>query len=106
MFIFSWFSWQEATHEIVALLQEVAAILRQPGTDVIWSRYETAEDAVADIENHAARLRRGDLSGLGDLRLLFAPTGALQEISLSSGWGVQFIVLSQRFDRALARLAH
>jgi hypothetical protein len=35
-----------------------------------------------------------------DLSILFAPTGSIQEVSLSSGWGDELIHLSVDFDRA------
>ena len=34
------------------------------------------------------------------LSTLFAPTGPLQEVSLSSGWSQQFLAVSNRFDQA------
>ena len=30
--------------------------------------------------------------------ILFAPTSDLQEISIDSGWGDQFLIISERFD--------
>ena len=33
------------------------------------------------------------------IRVLFAPTGPIQEVSLSSGWGHEFIKLAERFDK-------
>ncbi len=33
---------------------------------------------------------------------LFAPTGGIQEVSLSSGWGKTFVVLADRYDAAMA----
>jgi len=30
---------------------------------------------------------------------LFAPTGPIQEVSLSSGWGQEFLELAERFDK-------
>ena len=38
---------------------------------------------------------------MAKLRLLFAPTGASQETSVSSGWGEEFVDLANRFDLAL-----
>jgi hypothetical protein len=32
--------------------------------------------------------------------LLFAPTGPIQEVSLSSGWGETFLELAERVDAA------
>ena len=87
--------------EIVAILEEVASILKLPDMDVAWSRYNNVEEAVEDINQHNARLRRGDLSKMQDLTLLFAPTGSLQEISISSGWGTPFLSIAARFDRAV-----
>ena len=36
------------------------------------------------------------------MEVLFAPTGPIQEVSLSSGWGKEFLALSERFDDAMA----
>jgi hypothetical protein len=35
------------------------------------------------------------------LSILFAPTGPIQEVSLSSGWGGEFLKLASTFDAAL-----
>ena len=85
----------------VICLDEVLRILELPGTDVAWSRYRSVEEAVQDINDHIGRLRRGDLAKLDDLMLLFAPTGSVQEISISSGWPDEFLALAARFDRAI-----
>jgi hypothetical protein len=90
--------------EVIGILQQVKHIVESPGTDVAWSRYNIVEEAVDDIDQHIERLRRGDLSKIEDLTLLFAPTGSLQEISISSGWGEGFVCLSARFDRAIEPL--
>jgi hypothetical protein len=36
-----------------------------------------------------------------NLSILFAPTGNIQEVSISSGWGEAFLELTARFDAAL-----
>lgn len=48
--------------ELIDMLQLVVSILHQPNTDVVWSHYNSAKEAVADFEQHIERLRRGDLS--------------------------------------------
>src|SRR5205823_5393284 len=87
--------------EVVVVLQDVVHVLKLPGSDVSWSHYKSAEEAVQDIHQHIARLQEGDFSKIDDLKLLFAPTGGLQEISVSSGWGESFLVLAAQFDRAI-----
>ena len=39
------------------------------------------------------------------MAVLFLPTGPIQEVSLSSGWGDEFVALADRFDAAAARSA-
>jgi hypothetical protein len=47
-----------------------------------------------------AQLRQGSLP---DLAHLFAPTGPIQEVSVSSGWGDRFLALAERLDEELSR---
>jgi hypothetical protein len=59
------------------------------------------------LEREIACLRsRGRLRWFGKqrLKLLFAPTGDLQETSISGGWAEEFLALSFRFDDALEKL--
>jgi hypothetical protein len=90
--------------EIISILMEAERFLELPDTVIAWSRYNTVEEAVEDINQHIARLRSGDFSRMDDLALLFAPTGSLQEISISSGWGEAFLDIAARFDRAVELL--
>jgi hypothetical protein len=90
--------------EVIGILQEVKHFVELPDTDVAWSRYNSVEEAVEDIDQHIESLRRDDLSKIEELTLLFAPTGRLQEISIGSGWGEEFVYLSARFDRAIEPL--
>ena len=91
--------------DAIVVLEEIAQRLREPDTDVAYSRYNSREEAVADINSHLGRLRVGDHSGIGDLESLFGPTGSLQEISLTNGWGERFLDLAARFDGAVEERA-
>jgi hypothetical protein len=87
--------------DLIGILEGVARILERPDTDVAWSRYNTVEEAVEDMNQHVARLRKGDFAKVEDLVTLFAPTGSLQEISISSGWGDAYREIAARFDGAV-----
>ena len=89
------------TGEIIGVLEEVVCILDRPDTDVAWSRYNNVAEAVSDLSQHIALLRSGDISRIEDLASLFAPSGSLQEISITSGWGERFLCLAAWFDRAI-----
>ena len=39
-----------------------------------------------------------------ELKLLFAPTGALQETSMDNGWASEYFLLSKRFDGLIEML--
>ena len=52
---------------------------------------------------HIATLDAGKLPPKLGLTVLFAPTGPIQEVSISSGWGEEFLSLAEQFDRAVSR---
>jgi hypothetical protein len=89
--------------ELAAVLRRVAELLSRGDADTTWSGYEPDELRSA-IQSFLASADGGlplDEEGRGHLRVLFAPTGALQETSLSSGWGEEFVELAARFDDAV-----
>lgn len=89
--------------ELALILRRVVRLLCRPGTDVIWSGYSSAAALRADVEKYLVKIEAGESIGddefLG-LRVLFAPTGPLQETSISSGWAREFLDLAARFDAA------
>jgi hypothetical protein len=82
----------------------VQAALRRPESDFDMSKWDDARRAVSEIDSHIAAIEREDYSRLPDLTLLFAPTGSIQEVSVSSGWGDQFLTMADRFDKAAAEI--
>jgi len=45
----------------------------------------------------------GDTSRLSDLRVLFLPTGPLQDIAVHGSWHDRYIALAGRFDELTRR---
>jgi hypothetical protein len=85
---------------LIDVLNRTRQLLLLPENDFAWSRWDDAKAAIRDIDGFIELLRGGELPPRMDLSILFAPTGSIQEVSLSSGWGDQFIFLSMQFDRA------
>ncbi|MFX3633579.1 MAG: hypothetical protein ACE3L7_24825 [Candidatus Pristimantibacillus sp.] len=83
---------------LVDLLWEVRKLIDSPDTDVTWSNYRSVEEALSALNTYINRLNKGDKSVFSEIQLLFAPTGSLQEISISNGWSNEYIELSSRFD--------
>lgn len=72
-----------------------------PQNDFSWSGWRDAEEALAEIDGIISRLRAGDVPETIVMAVLFAPTGPMQELSMSSGWGNRFLQLASEFDDAI-----
>jgi hypothetical protein len=90
--------------ELLNVLRQARALLALPGNDFAWSSWEDAAAALAELDRHIATIESGQLPPRLDLSVLFAPTGPIQEVSLSSGWGDEFLALAARFDAAEERV--
>jgi hypothetical protein len=88
---------------LLDVMLEARRLVALPGNDFSWSSWVDAEHALTEIDPHIARLRDGGGSA-GAMAILFLPTGPLQELSLSSGWGDAFVALADRFE--IAACAH
>lgn len=87
-----------ARAELRDVLLEARSLVAQPGNNFDWSCWEDAPAALREID----ALGRGETPARRSLSVLFAPTGPLQEVGLSSGWAGAFSALANRFDAAEA----
>ncbi len=90
------------TQKLIAVFVEARRLLALPGNDFSWSGWQDYDDALAEIDHALAELRAGNPPVDLSLDVLFLPTGPLQELSLSSGWGDAFLELADRYDAAMA----
>lgn len=86
---------------LIDVLGDARSLVARKGNDFSWSGWDDATDALAEIDAILTQLKSGRIPGPA-MNLLFLPTGPLQELSLSSGWGDEFVDLALRFDHALA----
>lgn len=84
---------------LLLLLRTLRERLAADGNDFAWSGWADAASALADLDPLIARLQRAELPDRVDLAGLFAPTGPLQEIALSSGWTTEAEALARVWDR-------
>lgn len=89
-----------ARESLLDVLEDARRFVARPENDFAWSGWDDREEALAEIDAHIARAKIGEHSKQLDLDVLFAPTGALQELSLSSGWAEEFLKLASRYDAA------
>jgi hypothetical protein len=79
-------------------------LLERPENNFEWSSWRDSCHAAQDIDGLLARLQRGDLPAYAQLSTLFASSGSMQEVSVSSGWAREFLTLADRFDTLSERL--
>ena len=90
--------------KLVHILKQIREIVDSPNTEVLWSSYDTTEDLLRDIDDYIEKVLICDRAIIKNLRLLFAPTGDLQDISISSGWGEKYIEIADQFDEVVKAL--
>ena len=90
-----------AQQELVKVLHEARRLLALPGNNFDWSSWKDAASAFAEMDDLIANIERGRLPDRITISVLFAPTGPIQEVSLSSGWADEFLILADRCDVAV-----
>lgn len=86
--------------EMLNVLKEARELLSLKDNDFPWSSWGNADDAVREIDGYISAIASGSEPDGVVLSALFAPTGPIQEVSLSSGWAERFLDLAGRFDDA------
>lgn len=85
------------------LIGDLLSILRVGEHDVTWSRYRTVEELIAELEDLRERIRGGDSAARQRLKMLSLPTGAIDEIAISSGWAGTWVnLLDGKYRSAFA----
>ncbi|MFL6108664.1 MAG: hypothetical protein ACJ72L_17025 [Marmoricola sp.] len=87
---------KDTAEQIVA---ELLAQLRAQPLETIWTQYDSGDELIQAVEGAAERLRLEYATAVKDLSLLLAPTGAVQETAMRSGFHGEYMRLAARFDR-------
>lgn len=59
----------------------------------------SVEDIIQELESEIVKAKNSQPIDLKLLSTLFAPTGAIQEISIDNGWGDEFLRISALIDQ-------
>ncbi|MHA1989025.1 MAG: hypothetical protein ACW98D_20585 [Promethearchaeota archaeon] len=89
---------KDVNENLIRLLNEIIEIVNTRDTKMVWSTIDTKEELLLELENHIQRFQNNDFSSIEQLIGLFLPTGDLQEIAISSGWGEEYLSISKKFD--------
>ena len=83
--------------ELITVMKQARTFLALESNDFSWSSWKDQNHAISEIDSIIASLQNDSIP---EIESLFAPTGPIQEVSLSSGWAKEFLELAQRFDKA------
>lgn len=81
------------------IIDELLEIVRAHPQDLDWQPYyDDQQELLDDLHDHVERIRNADASRLPELKFSLLPTGDLNEIAFSSGWGSAYVRLADEFD--------
>ena len=84
----------------IARLKELLAL---PSTDINWQNtFKSADEVIERLTYLETEIAKNDNKAIKELIFLLAPTGDLQEISISSGWGYEFLGIAEALEKALS----
>jgi len=89
---------------LIHVLEASIELVSLPENDFCWSLWSDRDEAKAELEGLINSLRAGVLPERMRFAVLFAPTGPLQEVSISSGWANTLLKVADKFDEAEAQL--
>ena len=89
---------KDINENLIKLLNKIIELVSTRDTNMVWSTYDTKEVLILELKNYIQRLQNNDFSPIEQLISLFLPTGDLQEIAISSGWGEEYLSISKKFD--------
>ena len=88
----------EPADKLLLLLKATRELATLPTNDFSWSSWRDVAHASAEIDSLISQLEGGDIPDRLDIAVIYAPTGPLQELSLSSGWADTYLEVANRFD--------
>ena len=83
------------------VLRDTRDVIARPENNFDWSSWKDAAAALRELDALIDGVRTGAEPDVRQLAVLFGPTGPIQEVSVSSGWGDMFLELAERLDAAI-----
>jgi|SRR5215211_4462235 len=98
-------SWQSSGNkDLIAALLETISYLHKSKSSV-WAGI-SVDEIVQGLESEIAKAQNSRSMDTNLLRVLFAPTGAIQETYIDNGWGDEFLRISQIVDQFTTSGSH
>lgn len=83
---------------LIHILESAIELVSLPDNDFCWSYWESEEEAKQEILYLIGSVKNGVLPEQEKISVLFAVTGPLQEVSMSSGWADAYLKIADKYD--------
>ena len=90
-----------SVHQLISIFVEVRKLVAREDNNFDRSCWDDSSAALAEIDSVLEKLCNFGLLPESKMNFFFLPTGPLQEVSISSGWGDEFCDLADSFDLAM-----
>ena len=75
-----------------------------PDSDIIGAGQDNTDEFTEDLNKDIQHIQNCSFIVLSDIYTKFLPAGTYQEISMSNGWGNEYVNLSTKFEKVHERL--
>lgn len=73
-------------------------------TDTVWAGFDNPEILKAEIILDIEKIRFCNYETLEKIKVEFLPTGTYQELSISNGWGKEYLEIASKFDSLYSKI--
>jgi hypothetical protein len=91
-------------NELLEVLRRAKTLVSRAGNNFGWSGWNDAGDAIRQIDFKISLIETQPEPDPFVVADLFWPTGAMQELSIDSGWAHEFEDLAQQFESIAQRI--
>lgn len=84
---------------LIHILESAIELVQIPDNNFSWTGWASSEEATREICELKLAFESGVLSSQRKIGFLFAPTGPIQELSISSGWGNLFLKVAEKYTQ-------
>ena len=86
--------------KLISALDETISFLRNSRSSA-WAA-TSLEALIDELASETNRIKNSEPPDTKRIRMLFAPTGSIQETSIDNGWGDEFLRISKIVDQFTA----
>jgi hypothetical protein len=95
----------DARTELSEVLRKAKALISRPGNDFVRAgHWHDLDVAIREIDFKISLIETQPEPDTRVVGGLFVPTGEMQELSLASGWGSEFLKLAEEFESVAQRI--